>query len=596
MLTSNFIIEMDKRIRKICFIFGCIGFVSCAEISFSDNFLGKQPESSGATIEQMFSSKVESDKVLNRAYMELPYGLPISSDNKLGDNILESITDLCQSFRDNVSDGPLKLYYNGSLGPNNISKNSAYMYGNESDFTTIRYAWLYIENIDKVSDIKPNEKKARIAEAKTLIALSYYNMMRFVGGVCWLNHAVTVNEEMKFSRITFEQTIQNIVDLLDQAIPNLEWKQDEINDGRMTMAGAMALKFKVLQWAASPTLNSDTKWHPTCDEYTCYGNFNQERWNKALEAGKAFFEELKKRGEYSLIMPEKETHRARRLAYRKAYYDRGGTEILISTRKGYEESTHADYIGQRYYIGPTLNYVEMFPWADGSDFPSDFDWENPSKQPFFDHIENTMVPTRDPRLYENVACPGDIYCNGTVAPVNVNHPSYREGSGFLVMKHILQENSDRSNRPVQWSYLRLAEVMLDYAEVINMANNGPTIEALSLVNNVRSRIGLSKLSGEYSKDEFIEIVLKEKALELGFEEVRWFDLVRWGRAADFKKILYGLESRGNDLNNPTEFTFKKVILSSERFWKSNWDSKWFFAPIPQDEINKNYGMTQNPGW
>ena len=96
-------------------------------------------------------------------------------------------------------------------------------------------------------------------------------------------------------------------------------------------------------------------------------------------------------------------------------------------------------------------------------------------------------------------------------------------------------------------------------------------------------------------DEFLEAVLKERALELGFEEVRWFDLVRRGRENDFRKQLYGLRSRGNDQHNPTSFTFEKVELN-DRFWVDNWDTKWYLAPIPQEEINKKYGMTQNPGW
>ena len=75
--------------------------------------------------------------------------------------------------------------------------------------------------------------------------------------------------------------------LLDEAINTsaLPWKQDDVNDGRMTKAGAMALKFKVLQWAASPAFNSDTKWHSEADEYTCYGNYDVQRWKDAAAAG-----------------------------------------------------------------------------------------------------------------------------------------------------------------------------------------------------------------------------------------------------------------------------------------------------------------------
>lgn len=586
---------MKRYVSNILTAISFVALVACSEISFGDKFLGDQPESSGATTEQMFSSATEAEKVLNRAYLALPYGIPTSINNKLGVNILESLTDLSQSFRDNISDGPMKYYYNGALSPNSINGSAAYCFGSETDWTAIRYAWLFIENVDRVPDSDNAWKQRRIAEAKVIIALSYFEILRYVGGVTWLDHAIDVNEPMDFPRLTFAQTVENIVALLDEAIPSLIWKEDEIQDGRMTRAGAMALKFKVLQWAASPTFNSDKLWHSQADAYTCYGNYSADRWKAAKDAAKAFFEEVATKGEYSLIQPEEATHQARRLAYRKAYYDRGGSEILISCRHGYQASTHSSFIDQRYYSGPTLNYVDMFPWEDGSDFPSDFDWKHPSKQPFFRYEGGNMIPTRDPRLYENVACPGDIYCDGTAAPVYSNHPNFKDGSGFLVMKFILQEAKDRNNRPVQWPYLRLAEIMLDYAEVINETDGRPDDTAYKMVNDVRSRVGLGALPAGLGKDAFREAVLREKALELGYEEVRWFDLVRHNREADFTKTLYGLRSKGNDLNNPTEFTFEKITLS-ERYWQSKWDTKWYLAPIPQNEINKDYGMTQNPGW
>lgn len=586
---------MNKIIKRIGIGLGCVLTVSCSEISFGDNFLGDQPESSGATIEQMFSSMNEADKVLTRAYQELPYGLPAGNNNKLGGNVLESLTDLCQSFRDNISDGPMKMYYNGALSSTTVDQKAAYLFGGENDWNCIRYSWLYIENVNKVPDMSENQKLERIAEAKTLIALSYYEMMRYTGGVIWLNHAIDVNEEMNFPRLSFAATVDSIVGLLDQAIPNMPWRlaDNDKEEGRMTKAAAMALKFKTLMWAASPTFNSDEKWHQDADEYTCYGNYSAERWTKAADAGMAFFNELKNKGGYYLVQPAADTHKARRLAYRRAYYDRGTPELIITTRKGYNEGTHGDFLGNRYYTGPTLNYVDMFPWEDGTDFPENFNWESPSKDPFFkyDGVNGLMIPTRDPRLYENVACPGDVYCNGTAAPVFINHDSYKNGSGFLVMKYILQENSDRQNRPVQFAYLRLPELMLDYAEVL-LETKGDLGkgEAKEMVNKIRNRVGLKSL-----EDISIDVILRERCLELGFEEVRWFDMVRRNMKSDFTKQLYGLRSKGNDNNNPTKFTFEKVKISS-RYWAQNWDSKWYLAPIPQNEINKNYGMIQNPGW
>ena len=84
-----------------------------------------------------------------------------------------------------------------------------------------------------------SEKSQRIAEAKTVIALCYFEMLRYVGGVTWIDHYVDVNEEMNFPRITFAQTVEKIVALLDEVInSNLKWKQDDADDGRMTKAPA----------------------------------------------------------------------------------------------------------------------------------------------------------------------------------------------------------------------------------------------------------------------------------------------------------------------------------------------------------------------
>jgi hypothetical protein len=163
------------------------------------------------------------------------------------------------------------------------------------------------------------------------------------------------------------------------------------------------------------------------------------------------------------------------------------------------------------------------------------------------------------------------------------------------MKFVLQQQSDRNARPVHWPNTRLPEIMLGYAEVISQVNGAPTTEAYKLVNDVRARVGLNAIPVNLDKNQFIEAVLRERALELGFEEVRWFDLVRYGRQQDFTKKLYGLVIKANDIINPTSYTFEKQELP-ERYWASLWNTKWYLSPIRESEINKGYGMTQNPGW
>lgn len=571
-----------KNILQLIILIGiACGIASCDEIAFGDKFLGDAPEREGATLDTMFSSQVNSDKVLTRAYISLPY--PLVSSARMGGDVLESLTDLNYTFRNNQ-------YYTGTM---NASANG---WSGGDNWTIIRYAWLYLENVDKVPDMTDLQKKERKAEAKMLIALAYSEMLRNLGGVPWIDHAIEVTEEMKFPRATFAETVDHIVTLLDEAIPDLNWRQDEVNDGRMTKAGAMALKLRVLLFAASPTFNSASPWHTQADPYTCYGNESKERWEKAKKAGEEFMLALTTNGYYGLVQPTEDTHVARRLAFRKGYYQRGTGETLISTRRGYNESVHTTYFGNRYYLGPTLNYVDMFPWADGSDFPADYNWGNPAKQPFY---EKDGTPTRDPRLYETAAVPGEKYFNGVMAPVYWGHDAYRKGvcTGFMMMKFILTEASDRADLAVQWPYLRLPEVLLSYAEAINEFDGSPNNTAYECVNQVRRRVGLSDLPRGLSKEQFRAAVLKERALEFGQEEVRWYDLVRWGMTDVFGEKLYYLNAYVKEMegSTPTAFSFEKAELT-DRFWRTSWDAKWYMLPLPQSEINKNYGWTQNPGW
>ena len=59
---------MNRIIKGLGIALGCVLIASsCSEISFGDKFLGDQPESSGATTEEMFSSKINAEKVLTKA-------------------------------------------------------------------------------------------------------------------------------------------------------------------------------------------------------------------------------------------------------------------------------------------------------------------------------------------------------------------------------------------------------------------------------------------------------------------------------------------------------------------------------------------------
>ena len=607
------------------------GAVSCESLQLGDAGLSKAPESSGATLDTLFASIKDADKVLAQAYYYLPYGLITDWDSKMGSDILESITDHFVSNKHSEGDGPNDLYYTGALGAN-ISGDAAggetYRFGSEKDYTAIRYGWLFLENADNIPDADPGLLARKKAEAKMCIAIGYANMVRYVGGVPILTHAVQTDEEMVYPRNTFKETIDYIVQLCDEAARDLPWYVTSSEDGRMTKAAALGLKLRILCFAASPTFNSDKPWHSGASDwesmgkYVRYGEkYDASLWTAAKKAADEFMSAWNSGGYYSLVQavptgvdPATGDSYCQpsdyRLAYRKSYRDRGTTETIISVRKSNSTSYHNKNMKLQddFGCGATLNWVNKFSYADGTPFPEDFDWSHPTaggadRNPFFkaDPANPSAIPgieTRDPRLYENVCVPGDLWKNGVVGPtyVNAKSPSFQDGNtGFLQMKFIYQTEADR-NVPPHWCLMRLAEVLLNAAEAYNEADGGPSESAYQWLNVVRGRVGLPAVAEGMTKEQFREALILERELEFGFEEVRWFDMVRWGITSAFTTKLKALEVTGNKQKNANSFTYSLKDAYPPRVWYNSWDTKWYLAPIPAIEINKGYGMTQNPGW
>ena len=610
---------MKKFVQILSIALVGAGLVACESLKLGDAGLSQAPETSGATVDTLFATITDADKVLTSAYYNLPYGLVSDFDSKMGGDFLESITDHFISNKHSDNDGPNNLYYSGGLSANltgSYAGGENYRFGSEKDYTAIRYAWLFLENADRIPNADISLLARKKAEAKMCMAIAYANMLRYLGGVPILDHAVQADEEMKYPRATFAQTVDFIVKLCDEAAPDLPWAVSAAEDGRLTRAAALGLKLRILCFAASPTFNSNTKWHPDADEYTCYGNYDIARWEAAKAAADEFMREQLSNGHYALeqatiadplkgIQP-----RDYRLAYRRGYSQRGSSESIISIRKSNSTSYHDKHfeIQGSYGSGCSLNWVNKFPWANGDPFPEDFDWENKAnwpEQPFFKPDpngtlkvnNNTFTETRDPRLYENVGVPGDIWRDGSVGRGYDNHKYHQDGCpGFLMMKFVMQQSSDRSNPP-HWCMMRFAEVLLNAAEAYNEADGGPSDKAYSYVNAVRNRVGLPNLPEDMNQEQFRKALILERELEFGFEEVRWFDMVRWGLKEAFTTPLKGLTSIGDNNNNATVFTFKeKIAYPSRPSWENSFDTKWYLAPIPQVEIQKNYGMTQNPGW
>ncbi len=218
--------------------------------------------------------------------------------------------------------------------------------------------------------------------------------------------------------------------------------------------------------------------------------------------------------------------------------------------------------------------------------------------------------TVDPRLFVTVGVPGTPYMFNTNFMMSESNAWSRSGGtfGYFVS---LKQNVDPAltNNYLflcdsQWAscmnrvVFRYADVLLMRAEAL--AQLGQTTEALALVNQVRKRAAgmatasvvsnypnkygvhyaVGKYNGSFSKEETMKIIKMERRLELALESERFFDLVRWGDAANVLNKYYTSESQKMNFLNGSQFTANKNE----------------YLPVPYEQMAASNGhYTQNCG-
>lgn len=134
------------------------------------------------------------------------------------------------------------------------------------------------------------------------------------------------------------------------------------------------------------------------------------------------------------------------------------------------------------------------------------------------------------------------------------------------------KNQEGYNSPNNWRYIRYADVLLMYAEVLNQT--GKTAQAYQYVDRVRQRAGLAPLSAvmpNLNQQQFLAQLKHERITELAGEGHRWNDLARWG-----------------DLG--------PQIAPRDPGFANFQVGKHELLPIPQQEIDINPNLNQTPNW
>ena len=128
-----------------------------------------------------------------------------------------------------------------------------------------------------------------------------------------------------------------------------------------------------------------------------------------------------------------------------------------------------------------------------------------------------------------------------------------------------------------WIELRLADVILLYAEAINEEADTPAARTSALIelNKIRTRAGLANSTAS-TQATLRTAIANDRRLELVFEGQRWFDLLR------YNKVTPGATQAAMALTAVPTPTFS---------------NNFYLFPIPPSEISASYNViTQNPGY
>lgn len=532
--------------------------------------------------------------------------------------------------------------------------------GRVSIYETVRKCWQLIENLDRVPDMSNDEKSRLRGEAYTIMASRYFDAFRNFGGLCLVKKSYAVGEGFTEGRATAFKTVEFIDSLIQCAIdePGYIWNVPDADigqwSGRLTRASARALRAKVWMFAASPLFNNSQPYmtydkKPTGFEdelHVWFGKEDPTLWQRCLKACNEFFADNASNGNYyQLVMPTSNDEAGYRTAYRRAYryrndathheklFDAHPTLTLSDGGWGWGWRGFALDCYRQGGAVPTNELMECFGMQDGRNFPY-ADLYGAGKNP--NGID--MFADRDPRLYETMVVPrhnlpagfdynGVSYNDPWVGGCLENNSNFNSNaddvaSGYCKFKWMLdyKGGSRYDDEYIGVPYIRLAEMYLISAEA--KAETGDLQGALDDLHVVRSRVGLGRLETmnpdlnlKSNKENLINEILRERNCEIGAEcGDRLYDMVRRMRQDLFTKPLheiriYRLDASGQrmtsgdtqwDASTPwPKFEYEKpeIVTGHRRWWDPGyWTNKWYLDPVSRIEIQKGYGLTQNPGW
>ncbi|MDP4209372.1 MAG: RagB/SusD family nutrient uptake outer membrane protein [Bacteroidota bacterium] len=550
----------------------------------------------------VFSDSAKSYAFVNGRYGNLHYSF---DPRRYGNQCLEAACDEAEASL-NLTTFPYKIV-TGAANANN-AESSIW----STTYTQVRACNVFLKNKDSIP-VTQTTLNRWVGEIRFLRAWYLFTLFKHYGGIPIIGDKVFgLDDNINIPRSTYAQTVDYIAAECDTAASLLPVKDpltSAIYYGRATKGAVLALKARLLLYAASPLANDGTRTDDP-NHYVSYATADNNRWKKAADAAA----DVINLGVYSLYKG------ATPYFYSTFLQNTGCAEFVlaywppVTTQQNswVEDLCNPPSRGWRYSISgqsscfPIQELVDAFPMNNGLPITD--------QASGYSGIGDNMYLNRDPRLSATVLYNGaprfysgygdqPVWTYTGVVPTGTppQTSASKDGiySSLATLTGYYRYKMCNNATPTSELYrpmvlIRYAEVLLNAAEATN-EYYGPTnvYPWLKLIRD-RAQIkpgtdGMYGIKANMSKEEMRAFIQNERRIELAFEEQRFWDIRRWKIAPTIESSeTHGMEiTRGAD----GKFSYRTIVVR-----KPVWNDKLYYYPIPQSEIVKSSALKQNPGY
>lgn len=575
-----------------------IGLMATTMLSSCTDILDKKP------LTEVSDNDLWSDPALLKAFVNSRY-------NQVGVNGAESMQSSIVDETELTWLRGCETHNFARLSPTDLGRMNGAWWGSDNrswstKWTNISNCNIFFEHVDNVAFTDEAGKTKLVGQVRFIRAFEYWDLIARWGAMPIITKSFSINDRDEIvdqKRNTYKECIDFLVGELDQAAKELpaNWSGDDY--GRATSVAALALKSRILLYAASPLMNEDVK-----IPEVGFTTPEPDRWQKAAKAATEALDAAQAAGNelYNLDGDPSKNYQMifmdNTAANKETLFARMGTNSA-----GGESISNCDqYNNPNGYGGwggncPLQELVDAYEVVkDG--VASKFDWNNPEEKA-------NPYANRDPRFYATILYDGakwmtrnvetyfDVDSNGKITgggkDTKFGNDSWNASPTGYNMKKFMDEGYALNSWNFcarNWIHLRMAELYLNKAEALY--HTGDEEGAREALKPIRERAGMPAVTATGA--DLLEAIKNERRIEFAFEEHRYFDVRRWKEAPKyFGSTVHAITIKKYPDGKKT---YEVDKLRSDVGGDRKWDDKMYWLPIPKSEMDKNPNLVQNPGY